>query len=364
MVSEQTATNTITINAAEQDHLIDSVTVFQAGRAEIKRRVQLELKQGQNRIDIEHLPNCINEDSVRVQGSGTAVIFDVVYHSPYRQRTPDPSTDGEDSDEDSDEEYAQRYCSLQTLRKERNVVKQQSDFLDSYGRTLNSQNFGLDDIERFLDIYATRQNALEQRTQEIDLQITQAEKALAIGKGQAKKPQDNYDLLAERRTKITVTVLSKERGKAELLLTYVVSKASWIPIYDVRASLGQSPGKSSTVEVHYRASITQTTGEDWPEVGLTLSTAAPHRGATMPTLPTWRIGLPAPRPPRPPIPAHARIVSSISTHSFASHRSRSRSRSPTRIIMVEGSARSPNIIRTTAHPADAAVEVPMDYIRP
>ncbi|KAB5587542.1 Protein F37C4,5 [Ceratobasidium theobromae] len=243
MVSKQTAFNTITINAAEQDHLIDSVTVFQAGRAEIKRRVQLKLKQGQNRINIEHLPNCMDRDSIWVQGSGTAVIFDVVYHSPYRQPTPDPSTDGEESDEESNDEY---HCSLQTLRKERNVVKQQSDFLDSYGRTLNSQNFGLDDIERFLDIYATRQSTLEQRTQEIDLQIGRLEKAL--GKGQAKKPLDDYYSLAERRTKITVTVLSKEHGKAELLLTYVVSRVNWTPIYDVRASLGQSPGKSSTVE--------------------------------------------------------------------------------------------------------------------
>lgn len=44
MVEEKPISNRITVDAAEQDHFIDSVTVFQAGRAEIRRRVELELK--------------------------------------------------------------------------------------------------------------------------------------------------------------------------------------------------------------------------------------------------------------------------------------------------------------------------------
>ncbi|KAB5589210.1 Protein F37C4,5 [Ceratobasidium theobromae] len=42
MTPEQ-VTHTVTVNAAEQDHRIESVTVFQS-TAEIKRRVNLDLK--------------------------------------------------------------------------------------------------------------------------------------------------------------------------------------------------------------------------------------------------------------------------------------------------------------------------------
>lgn len=46
MVSEQHTANRISVNSAEQDDHIESVTVFQADRAEVKRRVSLELKVG------------------------------------------------------------------------------------------------------------------------------------------------------------------------------------------------------------------------------------------------------------------------------------------------------------------------------
>ncbi|KAG8729833.1 hypothetical protein FRC11_007917 [Ceratobasidium sp. 423] len=76
-------------------------------------------------------------------------------------------------------------------------------------------------------------------------------------------------------------------GKAELMLTYVVSNA----------------GVTSKIVLHYRASITQTTGENWPEVTLTLSTASPQLGSKVPTISPWKIGFPTPSPPpsQPPV---------------------------------------------------------------
>lgn len=47
---------------------------------QIKRTVQLlELKQGQNEVQIKNLPLCLDQDSIRVDGIGNAVIFDVIY---------------------------------------------------------------------------------------------------------------------------------------------------------------------------------------------------------------------------------------------------------------------------------------------
>jgi len=290
MLSEQTAANRISVNSAEQDDRIESVTVFQADRAEVKRRVELELKQGQNHIDIERLPTCINEDSIRVDGTGTAVIFDVVYHSPYRQvNTSATETPHEEA-------VAVSRRALEALQKEREVAQEQAKFLNSYGKTLDSKNVNIEDVERFLDMFGPRQVAVAKRIQELDVQIAQAEKE--YNEEQAKVYADVRG--AKRGTKITVTVLAETDGKAELMLTYVVSNASWTPLYDVRASIAKSPDAASTVSLHYRASITQTTGENWPEVALTLSTASPQLGSDVPNLSAWRIGFPA--PPQPAMP--------------------------------------------------------------
>ncbi|KAG8752113.1 hypothetical protein FRC12_012118, partial [Ceratobasidium sp. 428] len=295
MTTDQPVANRITINSAEQDDQIDSVAVFQANRAEVKRRVKLELKQGQNHIDIERLPTCINEDSIRVDGTGTAVIFDVVYHSPHTQsRAPR-------SDDPHQQAVAEANRALESLQKEREVAEEQSSFLDSYGKTLDSKNINIEDVERFLDMFGPRQVAVAKRIQELDVQIEQAQKEYS--EAQAKVYEDQRG--AKRGTRITVTVLAEVDGEAELMLTYVVSNASWTPLYDVRASIAKSPDAKAAIALHYRASITQTTGENWPDVALTLSTASPQLGSAVPNLTAWRIGFPAPPPTLGSIPGGA-----------------------------------------------------------
>lgn len=55
----------------------------------------------------------------------------------------------------------------------------------------------------------------------------------------------------------------------------VVNNASWSPLYDLRATSRR--GKpSSNVHLHYRANLSQSTGEDWNDAQLTLSTRAPE----------------------------------------------------------------------------------------
>ncbi|CAE6456857.1 unnamed protein product, partial [Rhizoctonia solani] len=326
------ASHKVNVNASEQDHLIDSVTVFQAGRAEVKRRVQLQLKQGQNQIVIERLPSLLVKDSLRVQGTGTAAIFDVVYHCPnrhsHRNRRHDESSDEED------EEETECRKTVQALEKQRGTIENQISFLQAYGRSLSSQNSNTESLEQFLDVYAARQDVLNKRIQELDLEIKRAEKALR----EVQKKQPEHKTKAQRRTKVTVTVMSKEEGNAELTLTYVVWNASWTPIYELRASISSSPNLPSSITLYYQASLTQATGEDWPEAVLTLSTAAPYRGADMPKLTTWRIGVPPASEPRGRYRTRSRSQSPrviyVSEPGSVRRRSYSSS-SPTRIIHVD-----------------------------
>lgn len=347
MVSEldQANSNRISVNAAEQDNYIRSVTVFQTNRAEVKRRVKLELKvssratrvnntivvltyrvqRGQNHVDIEQLPSCINEDSIRVEGTGTAIIFDVVYHK-------NSSTDSAQLD---DEAALTLHRQLHALKNERDVVQAEFGFLGSYGRGLGNKNISAEEVAQFLDMFRPRQVAVTKRLQELDIQVAEVQKEYELQTKAQTNPQ-----VAKRRTKVTVTVLAETDGKAELMLTYstfipsmmkkqwrhitcspiAVSHASWTPLYDVRASVGKSADASSTIALHYRASITQTTGENWPNVALTLSTASPQLGSTIPSLSPWRVGCPQPQ--------------------SRSYRGRSRSHSPTRVINVGDVGRS------------------------
>ena len=73
-------------------------------------------------------------------------------------------------------------------------------------------------------------------------------------------------------------------GPAELRLTYDVKGARWEPAYDVHLD-----PRSDRVTVSLWAAVQQATGEDWPAVDLTVSSAAPVT-PVLPELPAWRIG--------------------------------------------------------------------------
>lgn len=88
----------------------------------------------------------------------------------------------------------------------------------------------------------------------------------------------------------------------KLTLFTAVYNASWSALYDVRVSMNKT---NKPVELVYKASISQSTGESWDDVPIILETATPTDNVTVPTLDPWRVSVYAPPPPPPPAPAHS-----------------------------------------------------------
>ena len=57
---------------------------------------------------------------------------------------------------------------------------------------------------------------------------------------------------------IGVLLTVKEKAEIQLLVSYVVSNASWTPKYDLRVSSAER-----TMQVNYFGMVEQSTGEDW-----------------------------------------------------------------------------------------------------
>ncbi|MCC5626022.1 mucoidy inhibitor MuiA family protein, partial [Nostoc sp. CHAB 5715] len=79
-------------------------------------------------------------------------------------------------------------------------------------------------------------------------------------------------------------------GEFELELSYLINRASWTPLYDLRFST-----TSDIVHLSYLAEITQSSGENWIGANLTLSTAKPGLGTLPPKLEPWYIDAPRPQ---------------------------------------------------------------------
>jgi len=80
-----------------------------------------------------------------------------------------------------------------------------------------------------------------------------------------------------------VVVDLEGEGAAKLDLEYLVHGTGWQPSYELRAT-----SDLAKVGLTYRARVYQSTGEDWNDVSLALSTAQPQRGAQGPEpMPVW-----------------------------------------------------------------------------
>ncbi|KAG8812303.1 hypothetical protein FRC19_003210 [Serendipita sp. 401] len=263
-------TSTIELKATQSK--VHAVTVFQADRAEVVRLFKVDLKSGQNEVDISQLPTVLDEDSIRVDGvGGNAIISDVIYHPPTSS----------DSDRKHEEAVKELQQAKSVLEQELAIYKKQEDILQTYSETLKGADTDGAKLSDFLDIYAKRQTGIDGKVRELKEQVNEIDEKIT-------KEGELWSADKEgkkRAARVTVVVSAEHDGEAEICLTYMVSNASWRPLYDLRATVG--PTKTSIV-LHYRANITQSTGEDWKEVELTLSTASPQLGSTIPSLkPLW-----------------------------------------------------------------------------
>jgi hypothetical protein len=80
-------------------------------------------------------------------------------------------------------------------------------------------------------------------------------------------------ILVHRRT------AAKAGSDDRLRVHYLVERATWSPSYNLRSTTG-----SDEVVVEYLASVEQTSGEDWQDVAVTISTATPALVSAAPSL--------------------------------------------------------------------------------
>jgi uncharacterized protein (TIGR02231 family) len=83
---------------------------------------------------------------------------------------------------------------------------------------------------------------------------------------------------------VTVRVSTAQPGSLDVSLSYAVPDASWTPSYDARAASAERK-----VRLDYFGIVRQSTGEDWKDVALTLSTARPSLGGAAPILTAWQL---------------------------------------------------------------------------
>ncbi|KAI0695487.1 hypothetical protein C8T65DRAFT_584266 [Cerioporus squamosus] len=242
-----------TLNAA--DHPVKAVTIFQSSTAELTRTFTVDLVGGRNVLEITGLSSRVVTESPRIHGLGyDARVFDIscdtkLTHAPGPR--PKKNADAVQKVE----------MTIQTLEIERDVRQNEYDVLDNAAKSL--ANDKPTQMDAFLDRFVQRKRQALKDVMTSNVAIASLKKQLWLLQNASE---------GETAGRVIATILSKRARTVTFQLTYLVTGVSWQPYYDLHAST--SEGKpSSEISLLYCANITQSTGEDWTDTALTLSTA-------------------------------------------------------------------------------------------
>ena len=270
---------------------ITAVTVY-SDRALTTRSASLNLTPGSYLIAFDGLPTLVQDDSVRVEGKGSAgvTIAGLEVKRAFLEQS------GEKRVKELDEEIR--------------VLEQRSGALDARKAGLSSQKAFFesirvawgDRISKELAIGRPTSAELTDASGFVGAGVTKAEEQTLAIETEQKSIKDKIDALRRQRdesagsrrkeTKTVEVMLEVAReGTLTLDLATVIPRAGWVPTYDVRLA-----ADAKTAELTFRAMVRQQTGEDWSNVDLTLSTARPAAGGAPPELYPWHISFYRPQP--------------------------------------------------------------------
>ncbi|KAL5474815.1 hypothetical protein EMCRGX_G026832 [Ephydatia muelleri] len=277
---------------AVRDCSIHSVVVYK-DRAEVKRIIRAELLEGTNEVVISGLAETINRNSIRVEGQGLATITDVVYSSSVEQGSCSSLSD------DKQREYQtllreKEKREIQTLCLTEEVLREERALLSKYACRIfkNGSAKGaveeLDALEQsnvakvmeFADQYESKLAQLDKRIQDTTTLTTQ--RSVKLGPLET----NNATACPMKRGLVRVFLETAMDTEVTMFLSYVVSNASWTSAYDVRVF---SKVSEKSLKLQYFALLKQSTGEDWINTRISLSTAQPSIGGAAPDLPTHTI---------------------------------------------------------------------------
>lgn len=256
---------------------IDAVTVFPDG-ALVTRLADVTIPAGSHQIILQGLPQGVDPASIRVEGAADQQL--VIGSAELKTVPVDvrPDTDA--------------LKKLRDLRAELAGVNGKIDAAEMQKRTIERFSIATPDASakegKPIDVAQWRavwaavgEGAADINAQMIALRAKAADLDGEIRALEATTQRGRPNLAP--RLDVTVAVEADADAKAKLKLTYRVRNARWAPVYDARLSTGGTNAKPK-IEFVRRASITQSTGEEWSDASLTLSTTRVAGGVAAPEL--------------------------------------------------------------------------------
>lgn len=274
---------------------ISHVTVYSQG-AQIYRKASYVVSKGITEVIIEGISPKIDPKSLQVKATGDVIILDSKY-SLYYPTPEEIALEGlplkvRESISLLEDSIKEVNYELQTLNDEIDVHQATKNILKNNGaiRGQGKVNDSIALLKEAVEYYTIKMMEVNKKLQALNRKKAEKDEVLS---GMNKRLLDlkNYQNNAKLNPKpqgpihrIIVTLQAKTSINGKLDVSYLVSSAGWTPMYDLRSEV--TNGK---INLNYKAQVYQSTGIDWEDVRLNISTNNPYQNKTKPELHPWYV---------------------------------------------------------------------------
>jgi uncharacterized protein (TIGR02231 family) len=250
-------------------------TVFPQG-ATLVREAAFDLPAGRHQIILSDMPQ-IDPGSLRLDVPGLTVGA-IRYRSdfvPPRTATQTAAYEAAEAlVEEKQRALELAWDAVDAIQIEVDTAKARIAFLDGIGRSNGLAQASPDQLRDLARLIGEEGLVARREIQAAETRVRDAQRAAKEVEEELAKAQQALKALSTGdadRAYLSIDVSSDGGAAGTMVLTYAVIEASWTPTYDVR--LTTQGAASLTME--NGAYVEQTTGEDWADVALTLSTVRP-----------------------------------------------------------------------------------------
>lgn len=250
---------------------IKEVTVYLNG-AQITRTSFIKVPMGTTEFTLDKLSPYIDESSIQISGLKNVSILSISYGIDYLSKQ---------SQTIEIEAFQAQIKSLY------DAIQEEDDLIAGYTEELNviqanrqlgndNQVVNLEKLKQFSEYYRTRITEIKNKTYTSQKKKSTLQNDISeIQKQLVELNVNDKVQTGQIKLKLNTSIATQ----LDLVIKYNVGNAGWFPIYDLKANKINAP-----LELAYKAHVYQTTGSDWDDIKLTLSTSDPNTNNVKPDL--------------------------------------------------------------------------------
>lgn len=257
---------------------VKSATVYFNG-AELSQSTSLNLPAGNSEIVIKNVANSINESTIQIGAPSSVTVMSVQFSNNYiSEYEIDENSPAIKKVRDSIDLVQKDIAKIQVEKFSYNKT---IELLDK-NQQVSGANSGLNvtELMKMVEYYKTKRSELSNSIALLVEKETKQNERLQKLKNKLEFDTKNEEKISSG--KLILQVMNAVAGTTPIDISYITNTATWRPFYDLRAE-----NLASSINMLYKAQVSQSSGIDWKKVKLTLSSGVPNQNNQAPSLNPW-----------------------------------------------------------------------------